>query len=97
MSDFYDRRDVSSLSSFTDAAALFDFKFEADEQLIYNDSNKSAVEISFDGQAVHGRLEPYGPSKTISWSGHLRKRAYVRKVPDADSAPLVVQVYATTR
>lgn len=97
MSDFYDRRDVSAITTFTDVNSLFDFKFESDEQLVYNDSNKSAVEISFDGEAVHGRLEPFGPSKSISWSKHLRKRVYARKVPDAETAAVIVQVYATTR
>jgi hypothetical protein len=97
VSDFYGRKDVSGIAAFSDAASLFNIAFESDEQLIYNDSLKSAVEISFDGEAVHGRLEPFGPSKTISWSGHLRKRVYVRKVPDADLNPLIVIVMATTR
>lgn len=100
MADFYDRRDLSAVTDFADPLAKFPFQFEADEQLVHNDSPPTsviAIEVSFDGEHVHGRCQSNGPSKVVSWSGHLRKGLWVRRVAGGPPTGCMVEVMATTR
>jgi hypothetical protein len=96
MAEFYDRRDMQSITTFTDTNSLFDFKFEAAEQLVINESNV-ALEVSFDGQNVHARLPSSGPASAINWSMHFRKKLYVRRASGVAGSPKFVQVIANTR
>lgn len=100
MSDYYDRRDLSLVTDFSDPLAKFPFDFESDEQLVHNDSPPTStitVEVSFDGQNVHGRLQSNGPSKVVNWSGHHRKCIWVRRVAGGPASGCMVEVMATTR
>lgn len=100
MSDFFARRDLGAVTSFADPLAKFDFGFESDEHLVHNDAGlKSGIslEVSFDGQDVHGRAQANGPSKVISWSNHVRKAIWVRKDPTSPLGSVFVEVIATTR
>ena len=94
MADFFNRRNVAAVMAFTDASAIFEFGFEATEQLIHNDGN-GTVEVSFDGVNVHARLQITGPSKVVHWSDHVRRRVWVRNA--GGGGPRNVEVLATTR
>lgn len=96
MSDYFQRRDMQAVVSFSDPLARFEFEFEGYEQLVFNESNV-ALEISFDGQAVHARSNPTGPSSVIHWSEHIRKRVWVRRESGTGGGSKFVQVLATTR
>jgi hypothetical protein len=96
MSDYFQRRDMSNVTAFTDPLAVFVFEFESYEQLIFNESNV-AFEISFDGQDVHARSNATGPSSVIHWSDHIRKRVWVRRESGSGGGTKYVQVLATTR
>ena len=80
----------------SDADALFDSGFEADQQLIFNEAGAEVVEVSFDGVNVHGRLEASGPSQAVSFSQHTRKKLFVRRTGAGGPAMNVV-VLANTR
>jgi hypothetical protein len=97
MPDFFDRRDLANVTSFTDPAARFDFRFEAPEQLIFNESVNTTYEVSWDGENVHGRLEPTGPSKVINWTDHIRRVVFVRRVAGGPAGTRSVVVMAQTR
>jgi len=100
MADYYDRRDLAAVTDFNDPLSKFSFEFESDEQLVHNDAPSTAdiaVEMSFDGQNVHGRLQSSGPSKVVSWSSHIRKAIWVRRVAGGPAVPVPVEVMATTR
>lgn len=94
MADFFDRRDVGAVLNFTDPGSLVEFQFESREQLVFNESN-AVLEVSFDGQNVHARLNSTGPSAVIHWSEHVRKKLWVRRVGLGGGAKMV-QVLATT-
>lgn len=96
MADYYQRRDVSLVTAFTDPNSKFEFQFEAYEQLVFNESNV-ALEVSFDGQNVHARCSPTGPSAVIHWSEHIRRVVWVRRESGSGGGPKMVQVLATTR
>lgn len=90
MSDFFSRIDIVAVTAFTDAAALFEFAFEADEQLVFNEAALEPIEVSFDGINVHGRLESSGPGIVINWTDHKRKRLFVRRTGAAGPAMNIV-------
>lgn len=94
MSDFFERRDMASVTAFTDAGSKFIFNFESSEQLVHNDSVET-VEVSFDGQDVHARLQPSGPSKVINWSGHIRRVLWIRRTGVGGGSKFV-EVIAST-
>jgi hypothetical protein len=98
MTDIFFRRDIGTVSSFTDSDALFDFPQETREQTVHNDNASAAVvlEVSFDGVNVHARLQGTGPSKVIHWSDHVRKRVYVRKASGSPDGTANVEVLAHT-
>ena len=96
MSDFFARRDLKDATAYSSAGAWFNFQFESPQQLIFNDSG-TPVLISFDGQNDHGRLQGTGPSKVIEWNDHIRKQLWVRREAGSGGAPLIVEVYASTR
>jgi len=96
MADFYQRRDLSAVTSFTDPDSKFEFLFEGYEQLVFNESNV-AMEVSFDGVNVHARCAPTGPSSVIHWSEHIRKVVFVRREAGTGGGAKMVQVLATTR
>lgn len=95
MADFYQSVDVQAANAFTDAVALVEFGFEATSQVLLNVSD-IIVEVSFDKQNVHATLRPTGPSITISWTGHTRRRLYLRRASAGAGAKLV-DVIAHTR
>jgi hypothetical protein len=100
MADFYDRRDLAAVTDFADPLSKFTFGFESDEQLAHNDAAPTsgiAVEISFDGVNVHGRLQAAGPSKVVNWSSHVRRYIWVRRLAGTPAGPTPVEVMATTR
>ncbi len=94
MSDFGERRDMGTVTTFTDPDALFTFDFEADAQTIVNESNVT-VEVSWDGVNVHATLTP-GVLEVVSYSDHLRPRVFVRHAGVGPAAKFV-QVIAATR
>ena len=94
MPDFYQRRDMSAVIAFTDPLSLIEFQFESREQLVFNESN-AVLEVSFDGQSVHARLNSTGPSAVIHWSDHVRRKLWVRRVGTGGGAKFV-QILATT-
>lgn len=97
MSDYFDRRDIQGVASFNDPASLFDFKFEAPQQVVYNESTV-AIELSWDGIFVHARLAPTGPSSVIAWSDHSRSKCYIRRQDGAvGGGTKMVTVLASTR
>jgi len=97
--DYFIRRDLASVTAFTDANALFDFGEETREQTVHNDnaSANTVVEVSYDGQNVHARLQGTGPSKVIHWGDHVRKKLWVRKAPGGPGGAVWVEVLAHTR
>lgn len=95
MPDFYQSVDVQAANAFTDATALVSFGFEATSQVLLNNSD-IPVELSFDGENVHAVLRATGPSATIAWNDHLRKRMYLRRAAAGAGAKLV-DVIAHTR
>lgn len=98
MADYFNRRDISTVTAFTDPLAKFTFEFEAAEQAIVNESSDTVFELSFDGTNVHGRLDPKNETKTINWVDHVRRLLYVRRVPDTGGqGAKYVQVYGMTR
>jgi hypothetical protein len=96
VSDFQARRDLSSVTTFSDPNAKFDFLFEAADQLIVNES-RFPMEASFDGQNVHAYLPATGPSSAIGWTIHFRKFVFVRRATGSGGAAAFVQVIANTR
>lgn len=97
MSDFFGRRDIQGVSSFNDPNSLFDFKFEAPQQVVYNESTV-AIELSWDGIFVHARLAPTGPSSVIAWSDHTRAKCYIRREGGGTGGGAkMVTVMASTR
>uniref|UniRef100_A0A6M3X7M8 Uncharacterized protein n=1 Tax=viral metagenome TaxID=1070528 RepID=A0A6M3X7M8_9ZZZZ len=78
MADFRTIVNVAALAAFSDAGAEVVFGFEADSQLIINQSTID-VEISWDGQNVHKVLRPNEPDVATSWDHHKRTRVYVRR------------------
>jgi hypothetical protein len=96
VADFYQRRDVSLVTAFTDPNSKFEFLFESYEQLVFNESN-IAVEVSFDGVNVHARCNSTGPSAVIHWSEHIRRFLWVRRESGSGGGAKMVQVLATTR
>lgn len=100
MSDYYDRRDLSLVTTFADPLAKFVIDFESAEQLVHNDSPPTSgivIEVSFDGEHVHGRLQSNGPSKVVNWVSHLRRVVWVRRVAGGPATGCWVEVMATTR
>lgn len=98
MPDFYSRRDMSTVTSFADPNAQFAFPFLAEEQLIFNDSSDTIFEVSFDGQAVHGRVDFQGLSKAINWTNHCRNIMWIRRLASSGGiGEKIIQVLATTR
>lgn len=95
MADFFERRDVTTAAAFTDAAALFDLGFASTQQALFNASDE-ALEISFNGVDVHGRLETSGPTQGINWYDHQRTKIYVRRTA-VGAGPKLIEVYANTR
>jgi hypothetical protein len=96
VSDYFNRRDIQGVSSFDDPNALFDFKFEAPQQVIQNESTV-AIELSWDGIFVHARLPPTGPSSVIAWSDHSRAKCYIRRESGVGGGAKMVTVMAATR
>lgn len=94
MPDYFKRRDVGAVTTFTPADAFFEFGFPATEQLVNNPSGQ-LLEVSFDGTNVHARLEPGTPSSAIRWPDHYRDKLWVRC--PAGVGPSYVEVYASTR
>lgn len=94
MADFYKRFDVSAVTAFTDPLSLVEFQFESREQLVFNESN-AVLEVSFDGQNVHARLNATGPSAVIHWSDHVRRKLWVRRI-GAGGGSKFVQILAVT-
>lgn len=86
---------MAAVTAFTDPLSLFEFGFEAPEQLTFNESNV-IMEISFDGQNIHARMNATGPSAVIHWSSHVRRKLWVRRVGAGGSGKFV-QVIAATR
>ena len=99
MADFFDRRDLSGVTAFSNPLALFEFGFEALEQTAHNDNSSAAavLEVSFDGVNVHARLQGTGPSKVIAWDEHVRRRLWVRSTAGGPAGARYVEVLATTR
>lgn len=99
MPDYFIRRDISSVTTFTAASALFDFGEETREQTVHNDNTSAAtvLEVSFDGQNIHARLQGTGPSKVIHWGDHVRKKLWVRRAPGGPGGSVWVEVLAHTR
>jgi hypothetical protein len=95
MADFAARRDMAAVVAFTDALAVFEFEFEADAQVIINESN-AVMELSWDGQNVHATLVNNQPSSVISYADHVRKKLWIRRVAGGGGAKFV-QVIASTR
>jgi len=97
MADYFVRRDLAGVVDFADPLAKFAFQFESQEQTVHNDnaSASSVLEVSFDGQNVHARLQGTGPSKVINWSDHVRKQVWVRST--GGSGARWVEVLAVTR
>ena len=96
MADFYARRDVQSITAFSDPDAFYEFKFEAYEQLVINESD-TIVEVSFDGINVHARMLPSGPTSAINWTAHIRMKMWVRRAVGVGGGTKFVQVIANTR
>lgn len=93
MADFYDRRDLDGVVTFT----LLPIGFEATEQSVFNDAAVATaiVEVSFDGVNVHARLEGSGPSQAITWADHVRNKIWVRNGGGPAGARLVVTMAQT--
>lgn len=98
MPDFFARRDLELVTTFTDPNAYFSFGFEAMEQLVHNDngSANAILEASFDGVNVHARLQGTGPSKVVNWGNHIRKQLWVRRVAGGPGGSRFVEVLAIT-
>jgi hypothetical protein len=98
VADFFTRIDISAITDFTDAGSLIPFDFESIEQTVHNDNSNAAsiVEVSFDGVRVHARLQGTGPSKVIHWSGHVRRKLWVRRVAGGPGGARMVEVLAVT-
>ena len=99
MADFFTRIDIQAVLNFTDAASLIPFEFESTEQTVHNDNSNAAavVEVSFDGQNVHARLQGTGPSKVVNWSEHVRKKLWVRRAAGGPAGARFIEVLAVTR
>jgi hypothetical protein len=99
VADFFTRIDIQAITAFTDAGSLIPFLFEATEQTVHNDNSNAAaiVEVSFDGQNVHARLQGTGPSKVVNWSEHVRKKLWVRRVAGGPAGARFIEVLAVTR
>jgi len=97
VSDFYDRRDLSTVTDFGNPTSKFVFGFEALEQVVYNASTDTVFEISFDGRNVHGRVGQDSP-KSVNWTEHLRIFLFVRRAAGTGgTGSKFVEVIATTR
>lgn len=98
MPDFFSRRDLASVTTFSDPNAIFDFAGDTREQTVHNDSSQATaiLEVSFDGENVHARLQGTGPSKVIHWGDHVRRRLWVRRVAGGPGATRFVEVLANT-
>lgn len=99
MPDYFYRRDLATVTSFQDPNALFDFGDETREQTVHNDNTTQAaiIEVSFDGQEVHARLQGTGPSKVIHWGDHIRRKLWIRKASGGPGGSRFVEVLAHTR
>jgi hypothetical protein len=75
MANFAQTIDLNGLATFT-ASSRIRFGFQADN-LIMTNRGASAVEYSFDGVAVHGRLEPSN-FRTISMMDFQRTQVFFR-------------------
>lgn len=98
MADFFTRIDISAILDFSDPASLIPFEFESTEQTVHNDNSNAAaiVEVSFDGVKVHARLQGTGPSKVINWSGHVRRKVWLRRAAGGPAGARMVEVLAVT-
>jgi hypothetical protein len=97
VADFYARRDLSAVTAFTDPNSIFEFGFETTEQLVINKGSGVSFEVSFDGENVHGRLDPTGPSSAMNWVDHVRKKLWIRRVAGGPAGAKFVEVLANTR
>lgn len=95
MADYSDRRDISAVASFGDSNSLFQFGFEADAQVIINESPNDMY-LSWDGVNIHARLRGMQPSSVLSYADHVREKVWVRPVVVGGGAK-IVQVLASTR
>ena len=85
MSVYFAKRDLGSVTAFTDAAALFDFKFDSEYLEACNSSSSVAFELSFDGIGVHGYLFPTAASSPpvggaiVNFADHTSAKLYIRR------------------
>jgi len=98
MSDYFKRVDIETVTTFTDAASLADFGFQATKQSVYNDNPDidAIVEVSFNGIDVHARLQGTGSTKAMGWSEHNRPKLYVRRPAGGPAGSRYVDIYAET-
>lgn len=98
MPDFFDRKDLSAVTDFSDPNAKFVFEFDATEQTFFNETNDTVFEISWDGRNVHSRSDPKNETRTIIWTDHLRRVIFVRRVLGTGGmGEKLIQVHAITR
>lgn len=95
MPDFGETRDMQAVTSFTDAAAEFDFGFLSTSQATINES-AIVLELSWDKENVHGILDP-SATAVLTYDDHARKKVYVRRQGAPGGGPHNIQVVAGTR
>lgn len=85
MSVYFAKRDLGSVTTFSDAASLFDFKFDSEYLEVCNSSSSVAFELSFDGIGVHGYLFPTVASSPpvgaaiCRFDDHTSSKLYIRR------------------
>jgi hypothetical protein len=96
MSDYFTRRDMQSITAYTDVGAEFTFGFDANEQGIVNNTG-FALLMSFDGVNDHGRLTTSGPESALAWEDHPRRQLWVRRETGTGGGAAYADIYATHR
>jgi hypothetical protein len=67
--------------------------FATESVMFLNENNSGIVEYSFNGNAVHGELDPSLPSRGITFDNRVVSKIWF-KIKDGSSGPVTIRVDA---
>jgi len=89
--NFFKKQQVTS-STFQDTADLV-ITFPTQSLMLLNENASGVVEYSFNGNTVHGELDPTLPSKGVAFDNRVVSQMWFR-VKSGSSGPITVRVDA---